>query len=50
MKPNRLKVVAVSSMNASIQSGCATWYGTKRRAVIKMMVPMSIDLLTAAPT
>ena len=50
MKPNRLKVTAVSTRKASIQNGCAICSGTKRPAVARMISPRMIDLVAAAPT
>ena len=50
MKPNRLKVTAVSSMKATIQSGCWIVIGTKNDAVARMMRPSTTDFVAAAPT
>ena len=50
MKPNRLKVTAVSSRKHNIQTGCAIWYGTNRRAVTRISTPSITDLVAAAPT
>ncbi|CFO05146.1 Uncharacterised protein [Bordetella pertussis] len=50
MKPNRLKVTAVSTRKASIQTGWSIWNGTNRRAVASMISPSRMDLLAAAPT
>jgi hypothetical protein len=50
MKPNRLKAVAVSSRNATIQNGCRIRIGTNREAVARMIRPRTIDLVAAAPT
>ncbi|CUI90104.1 Uncharacterised protein [Achromobacter sp. 2789STDY5608633] len=50
MKPNRLKVMAVSSRKPSIANGCAISNGTNRRAVASMISPRMMDLLAAAPT
>ncbi|MCW1776946.1 hypothetical protein NB693_21520 [Pantoea ananatis] len=50
MKPNRLKVSAVSTRKPNIHSGCAISYGTKARAVSRISRPSSTDLLAAAPT
>ncbi len=37
MKPNRLKLIEVSTRNAAIQTGWAIWYGTNSRAVSRMI-------------
>jgi hypothetical protein len=50
MKPNRQKVVVVSTRNATIQNGCATLTGTNRFAVARITRPRRIDLVAAAPT
>ena len=50
MKPNRLKVTAVSTRKHSIQNGCAISYGTKKRAVTRISTPSISDLVAAAPT
>ena len=50
MKPNRLKLTAVSTRKATIQAGCAIWIGTNSPEVARMMLPRMIDLLAAART
>ena len=50
MKPNRLKVSAVSSRNATIHSGCWISKSTNSRAVIRITTPRIADLVAAAPT
>ena len=50
MKPNRQKVVAVSTRKATIHSGWATSIGTNRCAVAKITKPRITDLVAAAPT
>ena len=50
MKPNRLKVTAVSTRKAAIHSGWAISKGTNSRAVTRMIRPSMIDLVAAAPT
>jgi len=45
-----LKVIDVSTRKPNIHNGWAMLYGMKQRAVSRMMVPSSIDLLAAAPT
>jgi hypothetical protein len=49
-KPNRLKVIAVSSRKTAIHSGCAISYGTNARAVTRIRMPRMIDFVVAAPT
>jgi hypothetical protein len=50
MKPNRLKVTAVSTRKNSIQKGCAILSGTNSAAVARMIRPRMIDFVAAAPT
>ncbi len=50
MKPNRQKVVDVSTRNAIIHSGWLMLTGTNRFAVARMISPSSTDLVAAAPT
>ena len=50
MKPNRLKVTAVSTRKAIIQNGCAICSGTNSAEVARMISPSMIDLVAAAPT
>ena len=50
MKPNRLKAIAVSARKAIIQNGWSMRTGTSSAAVMRMMSPMPIDLVAAAPT
>ena len=50
MKPNRLKVTAVSTRKPIIQTGWAISNGTNSRAVTRMIRPRITDLLAAAPT
>ena len=49
-KPNRQKVIAVSSMKPIIASGCAIGSATNKCAVAKITSPRIIDLVAAAPT
>jgi hypothetical protein len=50
MKPNKLKVTAVSTRKPTIHTGCSISYGTKTRAVARMSAPIITDFVAAAPT
>ncbi|MNE98028.1 hypothetical protein D3C80_1964810 [compost metagenome] len=50
MKPNRAKVVEISTRKASIQNGCRMCSGTNSAAVARMISPRIADLVAAAPT
>ncbi|MNL57899.1 hypothetical protein D3C87_1814940 [compost metagenome] len=50
MKPNRLKLTAVSTKNRIIMNGWAMVISTKKEAVIRMIVPIISPLVAAAPT
>ncbi|MNL73212.1 hypothetical protein D3C87_1986460 [compost metagenome] len=50
MKPNRLKVIAVSTRKSTIMNGWAMRISTKKEAVARIINPMISPLLAAAPT
>ena len=50
MKPNRLKLTAVSTKNSTIINGYSIRISTKKVAVARMMAPMIMPLVAAAPT
>ena len=50
MKPNRQKVIAVRNRKATIAPGCSIRTSTKKVDVIRMIAPITIDFVAAAPT
>jgi hypothetical protein len=50
MKPNRQKVVAISTRNSSISSGWSIRTATNKVAVASVTSASTTDLVAAAPT
>jgi hypothetical protein len=50
MKPNKEKLTEVKNKNRSIQNGCFISNDMNKLAVIRIMRPIKIDLVEAAPT
>ena len=50
INPNRLNDTEIKTRNSNMMAGCAILMSTKKLAVDRMMPPMMMDFVAAAPT